>query len=88
VGVYKTEEGKAYVLPSVKEVLYDPKFTGLRPWHITKSSIFTSQAKNRIFNDPDWHHEYRPSALGSQIYRDLSVNLLFGRDHRLVREKR
>ncbi|CAP92986.1 Pc16g03160 [Penicillium rubens Wisconsin 54-1255] len=63
VGVYKTEEGKAYVLPSVKE------------------------AKNRIFNDPDWHHEYRPSALGSQIYRDLSANLLFGRDHRLLREK-
>ncbi|KGO38572.1 Pyridoxal phosphate-dependent transferase, major region, subdomain 2 [Penicillium expansum] len=64
VGVYKTEEGKAYVLPSVKE------------------------AKNRIFNDPDWHHEYRPSAVGSQLYRELSANLLFGADHRLLREKR
>ncbi|CAI7583639.1 unnamed protein product [Penicillium glandicola] len=64
VGVYKTDEGKAYVLPSVKE------------------------AKNRIFNDPDWHHEYRPSSLGSQIYRDLSAKLLFGPDHRLLREKR
>ncbi|KAI2673428.1 hypothetical protein CBS147355_7727 [Penicillium roqueforti] len=64
VGVYKTEEGKPYVLPSVKE------------------------AKNRIFNDPDWHHEYRLSALGSQLYRDLSANLLFGPDHRLLREKR
>ncbi|CAG8403650.1 unnamed protein product [Penicillium salamii] len=63
VGVYKTDEGKAYVLPSVKE------------------------AKKRIFNDPDWHHEYRPSAQGSQAYRDLSHKLLFG-DHRLVREKR
>ncbi|KAJ5186446.1 hypothetical protein N7449_011210 [Penicillium cf. viridicatum] len=38
VGVYKTDEGKAYLQPSVKE------------------------AKNRIFNDPDWHHEYRASA--------------------------
>ncbi|KAJ5663068.1 hypothetical protein N7507_003799, partial [Penicillium longicatenatum] len=64
VGVYKTNEGRAYVLPSVKE------------------------AKKRIFNDPDWHHEYRPSPLGSQKYRDLSANLLFGPDHRLLREKR
>ncbi|CAG8117015.1 unnamed protein product [Penicillium olsonii] len=64
VGVYKTDEGKAYVLPSVK------------------------QAKKRIFNDPEWHHEYRPSAQGSQAYRDLSTKLLFGPDHRLVREKR
>ncbi|KGO66977.1 Pyridoxal phosphate-dependent transferase, major region, subdomain 2 [Penicillium italicum] len=64
VGVYKTEEGKAYVLPSVK------------------------QAKNRIFNDPDWHHEYRPYAVGSPLYRELSANLLFGADHRLLREKR
>ncbi|OQE37982.1 hypothetical protein PENCOP_c009G08539 [Penicillium coprophilum] len=64
VGVYKTEEGKAYVLPSVKE------------------------AKQRIFNDPDWHHEYRPSSIGSQTYRDLSAKLLFGPDHRLLREKR
>ncbi|KAJ5560449.1 hypothetical protein N7513_002848 [Penicillium frequentans] len=64
VGVYKTNEGKAYVLPSVKE------------------------AKTRIFHDPDWNHEYRPSSLGSQSYRNLSVNLLFGSDHRLLREKR
>ncbi|KAG0152879.1 Pyridoxal phosphate-dependent transferase, major region, subdomain 2 [Penicillium digitatum] len=64
VGVYKTEEGKAYVLPSVKE------------------------AKKRIFNDPEWHHEYRSSAVGSQLYRELSASLLFGADHRLLKEKR
>ncbi|KAJ5813524.1 uncharacterized protein N7503_000274 [Penicillium pulvis] len=64
VGVYKTNEGKAYVLPSVKE------------------------AKTRILNDPDWHHEYRPSSLGSLTYRNLSAKLLFGSDHRLLREKR
>ncbi|KAJ5613940.1 hypothetical protein N7528_007594 [Penicillium herquei] len=64
VGVYKTDEGKAYVLPSVQE------------------------AKSRIFNDDDWHHEYRPSALGSQAYRDLSAQLFFGPDHRLLREGR
>ncbi|KAJ5161770.1 hypothetical protein N7492_007162 [Penicillium capsulatum] len=64
VGVYKTDEGKAYVLPSVKE------------------------AKARIFNDPDWHHEYRPFALGSPRYRELSTKLFFGADHRLLREKR
>ncbi|KAJ5688195.1 Pyridoxal phosphate-dependent transferase major region subdomain 2 [Penicillium majusculum] len=64
VGVYKTDEGKAYLQPSVKE------------------------AKNRIFNDPDWHHEYRPSAVGSPGYRDLSSKLLFGADSRLLREKR
>ncbi|KAJ5917239.1 hypothetical protein N7466_010793 [Penicillium verhagenii] len=64
VGVYKTNEGKAYVLPSVKE------------------------AKERINNDPEWHHEYRPTALGSRNYRDLSAELFFGPGHRLLREKR
>ncbi|KAJ5771778.1 hypothetical protein N7520_002307 [Penicillium odoratum] len=64
VGVYKTDEGEAYVQPSVKE------------------------AKERIFHDSEWHHEYRPWALGSPAYRALSEKLLFGADHRLLREKR
>ncbi|KAJ5333341.1 hypothetical protein MYU51_014399 [Penicillium brevicompactum] len=64
VGVYKTDQGKPYVLPSVKE------------------------AKRRIFEDPDWHHEYRAFAQGSPVYRKLSEELLFGPDHRLLREKR
>ncbi|KAJ6157457.1 hypothetical protein N7470_005049 [Penicillium chermesinum] len=64
VGVYKTDEGKAYNLPSV------------------------TAAKERIFNDPNWHHEYRPSALGTPGYRDLSAKLLFGPDHRLLKERR
>lgn len=46
------------------------------------------QAKARIFTDGDWHHEYRPSALGSNNYRDLSTKLLFGPNHRLLLEKR
>lgn len=63
-------------------------FTILQPRYITKCLIFILQAKNRIFNDPNWHHEYRPSAVGSPLYRDLSSKLLFGADNRLLREKR
>ena len=75
------------MLPSVKEVY----MTQILPFYAPGASLnlqTTLQAKKRIFNDPDWHHEYRPSALGSQTYRDLSANLLFGRDHRLLQEKR
>ncbi|KAJ5888747.1 hypothetical protein N7495_008788 [Penicillium taxi] len=64
VGVFKTDEGKAYIQPTVKK------------------------AKEIIFSDPNWHHEYRMSALGSENYRNLSTKLLFGTDHRLVKEKR
>ncbi|KAJ5094990.1 hypothetical protein N7532_007281 [Penicillium argentinense] len=64
VGVYKTDEGKAYVLPSV------------------------NAAKERIFRDDSWHHEYRPSALGPQNYRDLSAKLFFGAENRLLKQKR
>ncbi|UDD59415.1 hypothetical protein AFCA_006835 [Aspergillus flavus] len=62
VGVYKTDQGKAYVLPSVK------------------------QAKEKMFNDPNWHHEYRASHLGTQNFRDASNRLFFGPSSRPLQE--
>ncbi|QMW30599.1 hypothetical protein G4B84_005980 [Aspergillus flavus NRRL3357] len=64
VGVYKTDHGKAYVLPSVK------------------------QAKEKMFNDPNWHHEYRASHLGTQNFRDASNRLFFGANSRPLQEGR
>ncbi|KAL8726523.1 MAG: hypothetical protein Q9166_006655 [cf. Caloplaca sp. 2 TL-2023] len=63
-GVYRTEEGQPYVLPSVK------------------------MAKKKIFDDPEWEHDYPPSHLGEKSFRDASINLLFGKEGDVVREKR
>ena len=46
------------------------------------------KAKQRIFDDPDWDHDYPPSHLGEQPFRDASVRLLFGADSDIVREER
>lgn len=46
------------------------------------------KAKQRIFDDPNWDHDYPPSHLGEQQFRDASVRLLFGADSDIVSEER
>ncbi|KAF7985588.1 hypothetical protein HWV62_3879 [Athelia sp. TMB] len=60
-GVYKTDSGKAFILPSVVK------------------------AKQRVFDDPDWNHEYPSSHLGTACFREESSKLFFGRDSTLLR---
>ncbi|KAL2065856.1 hypothetical protein VTL71DRAFT_3526 [Oculimacula yallundae] len=67
VGVYKTDEGKAHVLPSVKKARC---------------------AKERMFANPSWHHEYRESLIGNKSFRDASNRLFFGEKSSVVRNKR
>ncbi|KAI1324632.1 aspartate aminotransferase [Xylariaceae sp. FL0255] len=60
IGAYQDDDGKSFVLPSVKK------------------------ARQRLFDNADWNHEYPPSHLGTQQYRDLSSALFFGEDSPLV----
>lgn len=41
-----------------------------------------------MFNDPNWHHEYRASHLGTQNFRDASNRLFFGPSSRPLQEGR
>ncbi|KAF4629851.1 hypothetical protein G7Y89_g8285 [Cudoniella acicularis] len=63
-GIYQTEEGNPYVLPSVK------------------------LARQMLFNDPKWEHEYPSSHLGETEFRDLSARLLFGESSGIINENR
>ncbi|KAE8373752.1 aspartate aminotransferase, cytoplasmic [Aspergillus bertholletiae] len=45
------------------------------------------QARERLHNDPSWNHEYPPSHLGTQRFRDLSSRLLFGEESGHVKDK-
>ncbi|KAF8580284.1 aspartate aminotransferase [Ramaria rubella] len=46
------------------------------------------KAKQKIFADPTWDHEYPPSLLGTDGFREESAKLFFGADHPLVTSKR
>ncbi|KZP33460.1 aspartate aminotransferase [Athelia psychrophila] len=63
-GVYKTDRGEAFVLPSV------------------------IKAKQKVFNDPAWNHEYPASHLGTQCFRDESAKLFFGPNSDLLKPNR
>ncbi|KAF2126173.1 PLP-dependent transferase [Dothidotthia symphoricarpi CBS 119687] len=63
-GVYQTQEGNPYVLPSVK------------------------LARQMLFDDPEWEHEYPASHLGEAPFRDMSARLLFGETSQIIKEKR
>ncbi|KAL4782545.1 aspartate aminotransferase, cytoplasmic [Aspergillus varians] len=63
-GVYRTDEGKPYVLPAVQ------------------------QARNLLYQNPDWNHEYPVSHLGTPRFRDLTAQLLFGEDNIYVKDRR
>ncbi|KAF8252249.1 PLP-dependent transferase [Wilcoxina mikolae CBS 423.85] len=63
-GVYRTDEGKPFVLPSV------------------------IGAKQKIFDDLTWNHEYPPSHLGTKGFRDESAKLFFGQDSPLLNPNR
>ncbi|KJZ77311.1 hypothetical protein HIM_03035 [Hirsutella minnesotensis 3608] len=43
-------------------------------------------ARQKLFEDPAWNHEYPPSQLGRKEYRDLSSALFFGKDSLLLRD--
>ncbi|KAI9039798.1 cystathionine gamma-synthase [Aspergillus affinis] len=45
-------------------------------------------ARQMLFDDPEWEHEYPPSHLGEVEFRDWSARLLFGDESQTVREKR
>lgn len=47
-----------------------------------------SQAKEKMFSDPNWHHEYRASHLGTQNFRAASNRLFFGANSRPLQEGR
>ncbi|KAF8534753.1 aspartate aminotransferase [Trichophaea hybrida] len=59
-GVYRTDEGKPFVLPSV------------------------IGAKQKIFDDLAWNHEYLPTHLGTKGFRDETAKLFFGQDSPLL----
>ncbi|GAQ11466.1 aspartate aminotransferase, cytoplasmic isozyme 1 [Aspergillus lentulus] len=62
-GVYRTDEGKAFVLPAVK------------------------QARELLYNDPLWDHEYPPSHIGTQHFRDLTSRLILGGESSYTKDK-
>ncbi|KAL8832599.1 MAG: hypothetical protein Q9191_000168 [Dirinaria sp. TL-2023a] len=43
-------------------------------------------AKKKIFDNPNWNHEYPSSHLGEKKFRDLSATLLFGNDAVVVQD--
>ncbi|PHH82419.1 hypothetical protein CDD83_3276 [Cordyceps sp. RAO-2017] len=45
-----------------------------------------AQARQKLFDDPSWNHEYPPSQLGRKEFRGLSSALFFGEDSPLLRE--
>ncbi|KAG6009347.1 hypothetical protein E4U21_002655 [Claviceps maximensis] len=63
-GVYRTELGHPFILPSVKA------------------------ARQKLFDDPLWNHEYPSSHLGSERFRHLSETLFFGKNSPTVKEGR
>ena len=79
-GVYQTEDGKPYVLPSVKQV------QGMAL--LVSATVDSQKARTMLFDNPAWEHEYPSSHLGEAPFRDLSARLLFGDDSPIVQEKR
>ncbi|KAI4192045.1 MAG: hypothetical protein LQ346_004514, partial [Caloplaca aetnensis] len=45
-------------------------------------------AKQRLFDDPTWNHEYPPSHLGTAGFREETAKLIFGEGAEVVREGR
>ncbi|KAH9882570.1 hypothetical protein J1614_000806, partial [Plenodomus biglobosus] len=45
-------------------------------------------ARQMLFEDPGWEHEYPASHLGEAPFRQLSARLLFGESSQLIREQR
>ncbi|KZF20960.1 putative aspartate aminotransferase [Xylona heveae TC161] len=45
-------------------------------------------AKEILYNDPNWNHEYPPSHLGTREFRLLSANLFFGANNTLIHQNR
>ncbi|KAL2847863.1 pyridoxal phosphate-dependent transferase [Aspergillus pseudoustus] len=46
------------------------------------------KAKENIFADPSWHHEYRESFIGNKSFREASDRLFFGDKSPVARNKR
>ncbi|KAI1826173.1 aspartate aminotransferase [Xylaria intraflava] len=46
------------------------------------------RARQKLYDSPNWTHEYPPSHLGTQDYRDLSAALFFGADSQIFRDGR
>ncbi|KUM62531.1 hypothetical protein ACN42_g4587 [Penicillium freii] len=52
----------------------------------TPSSVI--EARKRLFENPEWHHGYRSSQIGTAGYLQASIDLFFGKDSELVRNGR
>ncbi|KAF4465927.1 Pyridoxal phosphate-dependent transferase major region subdomain 2 [Fusarium albosuccineum] len=59
------------------------------PLHERNLNLTVSlQARQMLFDDPNWDHEYPASHLGEAAFRDGSARLLFGEMSQLIKEKR
>lgn len=81
-GVYQTQGGKPYVLPSVKLVSTNDSYC------LGKQLLILSQAREQLFNDSNWEHEYPSSHLGEAEFRNASARLLFGEQSSVLAENR
>jgi len=46
------------------------------------------EAREMLFNDPEWEHDYPSSHLGEAPFRDLSARLLFSECSQLIEERK
>jgi hypothetical protein len=53
-----------------------------------KKTLILLQAREQLFDDSNWEHEYPSSHLGEAEFRDTSARLLFGEQSNVLAENR
>lgn len=81
VGAYRHENGKSWVLPSVRKVSNSNKSTA------NLYLLTSTQARAKLLEDEDLGHEYLPIE-GLALYREVSQKLVFGADAPAIKEGR
>ena len=84
-GVYRTDQGHPFVLPAIQMVNF---VVYCRIQRSTSLTNIQTQARRRLFENPNWSHEYPPSHLGTKRFRSLSEAHFFGEDSPLLKEGR